>query len=78
MSDVSLGGIDTDQSVKAQATEAIQSASHRVSDAIEAGREPGMPLDILSRLVREAPCIPWRLLSYLAWPLRGDDSASQL
>ena len=55
MSDVSLGGIDTDQSVKAQATEAIQSASHRVSDAIEAGREPGMPLDILSRLVREAP-----------------------
>ena len=51
MSDVSLGGIDTDQSV----TEAIQSASHRVSDAIEAGREPGMPLDILSRLIREAP-----------------------
>jgi hypothetical protein len=55
MSDVSLGGIDTDPSVKTQATEAIQSASHRVSDAIEAGREPGMPLDILSRLVREAP-----------------------
>jgi hypothetical protein len=33
----------------------IRSASRRVSDAIEAGREPDMPLDILARLVREAP-----------------------
>ena len=30
------------------------SASHRISDAIDAGRGPDMPLDILARLVREA------------------------
>jgi hypothetical protein len=38
-----------------QAAETIRSASHRVSDAIEAGREPDMPLDILTKLAREAP-----------------------
>jgi hypothetical protein len=35
--------------------ESVRSASHRVSDATEAGREPDMPLDILTKLVREAP-----------------------
>jgi len=33
----------------------IQSASQRVSDAIETGRRPGMPLDTLARATREAP-----------------------
>jgi hypothetical protein len=44
-----------EKSATERTAETIQSASHRVSDAIEAGREPGMPLDILARLVREAP-----------------------
>jgi hypothetical protein len=44
-----------EKSATERAAETIQSASHRVSDAIESGREPGMPLDILARLVREAP-----------------------
>jgi hypothetical protein len=33
----------------------IQSASQHVNDAIETGRQPGMPLDILAKAVREAP-----------------------
>jgi hypothetical protein len=33
----------------------IQSASAQVSDAIQTSRQPGMPLDILARAVREAP-----------------------
>ena len=33
----------------------IQVASSSVSDAIETGRRPGMPLDILAKAVREAP-----------------------
>jgi hypothetical protein len=59
VNEADVGGIAPDEpvekSVAAQAAETIQSASHRVRDAIEAGREPGMPLDILSRLVKEAP-----------------------
>jgi hypothetical protein len=34
---------------------AFRSASQRVNDAIEAIREPGMPLDMLSRWTRRAP-----------------------
>jgi hypothetical protein len=30
-------------------------AEHRVRDAIEAGRKPGMPLSILANIAREAP-----------------------
>ena len=33
----------------------IQVATSAVSDAIETGRRPGMPLDVLVRAVREAP-----------------------
>lgn len=38
-----------------QATETFQSASRRVEEAIDAARQPDMPLDILARLVRQAP-----------------------
>jgi hypothetical protein len=37
------------------AAQAFRSASQRVNDAIEAIREPGMPLDMLSRWTRRAP-----------------------
>jgi len=46
------------------AAETIRSASHRVSDAIDAGREPDMPLDILTKLVREAP-LPSLAIAFL-------------
>lgn len=38
-----------------QAAEVFRSASQRVNEVIEAAQEPGMPLDKLSRLTRQAP-----------------------
>jgi hypothetical protein len=58
------GGSSTEKSAAGRATETIRSASHRVSDAIDAGREPDMPLDILAKLVREAP-LPSLAIAFL-------------
>ena len=44
-----------DSSTACKIGDGIQVASAIVSDAIETGRQPGMPLDILARAVREAP-----------------------
>jgi hypothetical protein len=44
-----------DSSTASKIGDGIQVASAIVSDAIETGRQPGMPLDILARAVREAP-----------------------
>jgi hypothetical protein len=38
-----------------EVSEAVKDTAHRVGNAIEAGRKPGMPLSILSNVVREAP-----------------------
>jgi hypothetical protein len=38
-----------------EAVEMATSAIHRVGDAIDKGRKPGMPLSILSSVAREAP-----------------------
>jgi len=38
-----------------QAAEFFRSAGQRVNDIIEAIQEPGMPLDILAKAVREVP-----------------------
>ena len=38
-----------------EVSEAVRGTVHRVSDAIDAGRKPGMPLSILSNIAREAP-----------------------
>jgi hypothetical protein len=46
---------DGPASAAARAAETIRSASRRVNDAIETGRQPDMPLDILVKFVREAP-----------------------
>lgn len=43
------------KSTIAEASDAVKGTVHRVGDAIEAGRKPGMPLSILSNIVREAP-----------------------
>jgi hypothetical protein len=42
-------------SAATQAAGTLRAASQRVSDAINSGREPGMPLDTIARLAREAP-----------------------
>jgi hypothetical protein len=39
----------------AELSEVVKSTVHRIGDAIDAGRKPGMPLSILSNVVREAP-----------------------
>lgn len=44
-----------DKSAGERAAETIKAASQAANRAIETGREPGMPLDILSKMVREAP-----------------------
>lgn len=36
-------------------TEAVKSAGQTIGDAIERGRQPGMPLSVLSNIAREAP-----------------------
>jgi len=47
--------IEPIRSVSGQAARAFRSASQRVNEAIDAVREPGMPLDNLSRWTRQAP-----------------------
>ena len=37
------------------ATEAVETTSQRIADAIDAGRQPGGPLDRLANLTRETP-----------------------
>jgi hypothetical protein len=36
-------------------SEAVKETVDRIGDAIDVGRKPGMPLSILSNIVREAP-----------------------
>jgi hypothetical protein len=43
------------KSAIAEVSDALKGTVHRVSDAIDAGRKPGMPLSILSNITREAP-----------------------
>jgi hypothetical protein len=50
-----LDPVPEPKSTIADISEAVKRTAHRVSGAIEAGRKPGMPLSILSNIVREAP-----------------------
>jgi hypothetical protein len=43
------------KSTIAEVSDAVRGTVHRVSEAIDAGRKPGMPLSILSNIAREAP-----------------------
>ena len=36
-------------------TGAVRSAAKQVSDVLDSGRKPGMPLSVLSNIAREAP-----------------------
>jgi hypothetical protein len=42
-------------SAATQAADTLRTASKRLSEANDTEREPGMPLDTIGRLVREAP-----------------------
>ena len=50
-----LDPVPEPKSTVAEVSEAVRGAANRVSDAIETGRKPGMPLSILSNIAREAP-----------------------
>ena len=43
------------KSTTAEVAEAVKGTARWVSDAMEAGRKPGMPLSILTNIAREAP-----------------------
>jgi hypothetical protein len=43
------------KSTAAEVSEAVKGTVHRIGNAIETGRKPGMPLSILSNIAREAP-----------------------
>jgi hypothetical protein len=43
------------QSTLAAASETLRDTVHRIGDAIDTGRKPGRPLDILSNIARQAP-----------------------
>ena len=50
-----LDPVPEPKSTIADVSNAVKRTANRVSGAIEAGRKPGMPLSILSNIVREAP-----------------------
>ncbi len=50
-----LDPVPEPKSTIADISDAVKDTVHRVGDAIDAGRKPGMPLSILSNIAREAP-----------------------
>ena len=50
-----LDPVPEPKSTMAEVSEAVRGTVDRVSGVIKAGRKPGMPLSILSNIVREAP-----------------------
>jgi hypothetical protein len=43
------------KSTIADVADALKGTAHRIGDAIDNGRKPGMPLSILTNIAREAP-----------------------
>jgi hypothetical protein len=50
-----LDSVPETKSTLVEVSDAVKATVNRVSDAIEAGRKPGMPLSVLSNIAREAP-----------------------
>jgi hypothetical protein len=50
-----LDPVPEPKSTIAEVSEAVKGIVHRVGDAIESVRKPGMPLSILSNIASEAP-----------------------
>lgn len=43
------------KSTLAEMSDTVKGTVHRIGDAIETGKKPGMPLSILANIAREAP-----------------------
>jgi hypothetical protein len=72
-------GLDPEPKPKStisEVSDALKGATNRVSGAIETGRNPGMPLSILSNIAREAPLGRYWPRSYWAWHLLGADDGT--
>jgi hypothetical protein len=50
-----LDPVPEKKSTLAEVSDAVKGTVNRVSNAIDEGRKPGMPLSILSNIAREAP-----------------------
>ncbi len=50
-----LDPVPEPKSAITEVSDAVKGAVNRVSEAIESGRKPGMPLSILANVAREAP-----------------------
>ena len=50
-----LDPIAEPKSTVTEVSEAVKGTVNRISDTLEAGRKPGMPLSVLSNIAREAP-----------------------
>jgi hypothetical protein len=50
-----LDPVPEPKSTIAEVSDAVKGTVNRVSNAIEAGRQPGMPLSVISNVAREAP-----------------------
>jgi hypothetical protein len=50
-----LDPVPEPKSAVTEVSEAVKRTADRIGDAIDTGRKPGMPLSILSNVVREAP-----------------------
>ncbi len=65
---------EQEPSTATRIADTVKVASAMVSDAIETGRQPGMPLDIVANAVRQAPLaalgIAFLIGVMFAWPRR--------
>jgi hypothetical protein len=50
-----LDPVPEPKSTIAEVSDAVKGTVNRVSNALEAGRQPGMPLSVISNVAREAP-----------------------
>lgn len=50
-----LDPVSESKSTIADVSEAIKNTAHRIGDAVDVARKPGMPLSVLSNIAREAP-----------------------
>jgi hypothetical protein len=59
--------LDVAKEAVGSVTDTVQSASRKVAEAIEAGRQPGAPLDALAKWTREAPLHAVLVASLVGW-----------
>jgi len=50
-----LDPVPESKSAIAEVSDVVRHTARRIGDAVETGRKPGMPLSVLSNMVREAP-----------------------